>query len=126
MRLTSMPRRWTEVGLLALLLGLLAIFAALNLKAERRLVHQKGLFFELQILRSAVNLYKVVNRKNPPTLVALAMETYQLPGDGVTRRFLEGSPIDTDGTIRDPFGHVYHYDAETGWVRSSANGYTFW
>ncbi|MBI2345929.1 MAG: hypothetical protein HYV03_03425 [Deltaproteobacteria bacterium] len=121
-----MSRRWSEV-LAAFLLFILVVGAVgLTMRAQQRLAQQRSLAFELQILRSAVALYKVVKRQNPPSLVALATETYRLPGDEETRRYLQASPLERDGSVRDPFGTVYVYEAGSGWIRSSTKGYEFW
>lgn len=129
MELKSPSRRWTEVAIVIVILGLVSALAAINMRAERHLMHQKALFFELQILRNSINLYKVVNSKNPSSLLALVTEVYELKngsGASITHRYLDGSPVDPDGSVRDPFGQAYQYDEKTGWLRSSSQGYEFW
>lgn len=122
----SVPRRWVEAAVALALLLLISILAYMTLEAERRYHYQKALFFELQILRSAVNLYKVVNQENPPSLLALSTGVYHLGSEQVTHRYLDTSPVDADGVVRDPFGNPYHYETGTGWVRSASRGYEFW
>lgn len=122
----SVPRRWSEVILAVGVLLLAAVFAAYSIRVGQRLRLQKELMYELQIMRSAINLYKVVNRANPSSLQVVALGTYSLAGDDATYRYMQTSPIDSDGRVADPFGAKYHYDAATGWIRSESRGYEFW
>lgn len=126
MTIASVPRRWMEAAVAIVLLGAIGLLVTMTSIAERRLHHQRALFFELQILRSSINLYKVVNRQNPPSLIALATAVYEMPGDLAAHRYLEATPMDPDGIVRDPFGAPYQYSVETGWIRSNSKGYEFW
>lgn len=119
-------RRWVEAVLAVVILALVGGVSFVTFQAERRLQQQKVLFFELQIMRSAINLYKLVNRQNPASLTALATGVYQLPGDGSTHKYIDHAPTGPDGSVKDPFGEAYAYDPATGWVRSQARGYEFW
>lgn len=126
MSLTSPTRRWVEVLVLVLFLAVFGVLSFMNLQTERRLMHQKSLFFELQILRNAINLYKVVNKVQPPSLMVLATEVYRVPGEETTHAYMQSSPVDRDGSVQDPFGRKYQYDPATGWIRSTTEGYEFW
>jgi hypothetical protein len=100
--------------------------AASNVFYQSRNGKQRALFYQLQILRSAINLYKLINNKNPPNLEAMASGAYKFPGEELARRYIDNAPIDKAGIVVDPFGKAYYYDAATGWIRSATSGYEFW
>lgn len=119
-------RKWFERLLVALLIVVVGVLVSSNVYYQNKSGKQRTLFYQLQILRSSINLYKLINLKNPENLEALATEIYKFPGEGLTRRYIENAPIDKNGNVVDPFGNKYYYDARTGWVRSSTSGYEFW
>lgn len=101
-------------------------FVAYTTYSDFRATKQRTLYYQLQILRMGVNIHQLVEHRNPTALEDLVTRTYQLPGDSVQRRFVEGFAADANGQIFDPFGNPYFYDRITGWVRSIASGYEFW
>ena len=103
-----------------------AFLVGANIYYQRLDTRQKALFYQLQIMRNAINLYKIVEKKNPGSLVELGEGMYTFPGDKETKKFLLNAPFNKDGEMVDPFDSVYMYDNRTGWVRSSTNGYEMW
>lgn len=119
-------RRIFEYLAYAAVIMIVLFLVGSNLYYQNKLSRQKTLFYQLEILRSSINLYKVINKGNPPSLIVLAKGVYQFPGDTETKRYIENAPIDKMGQVVDPFGGAYTYDSETGWVRSATKGYEFW
>lgn len=89
---------------------------------------QKGelLIRDLSQLRSAVTLYKTVNKMNPPALTALWKETYNLAPTEPTRPYLANLKPGPGDQLMDPFGNAYAYDAQKGWVHSATHGFENW
>lgn len=119
-------RKWFERVLVLLLIVVVGILVISNVYYQNRSSKQRALFYQLQILRSSINLYKLINMKSPENLEVLATEVFKFPGEGLTRRYIENAPIDKAGNVVDPFGKEYYYDAKTGWIRSASAGYEFW
>lgn len=110
-------------------LGVIIIVALLigaNIYYQREGTKQKALSYQLQLIRSSVNLFKVVEKRNPNNLAELARAIYTFPGDAETRKFLTNVPFDKAGTLVDPFGNNYIYDPSNGWIRSGTPGYEMW
>lgn len=119
-------KRMTQnVLLVAVAVITLAIVITSN-HFENRIHNQKLLYYQLQAIRTSVNLFKAINKRNPHSLNELAVAEYQFPGDDHARRFIEILDADHTGTPLDPFGHQYIYEFDSGWVRSSTPGYEYW
>ncbi len=113
------------VVLIALLC--LAIFAlGLILKMEKRSADQMVMQYQLQAIRTSVNLFKAIEKRNPASFKELAAARFSFPGESEERHFLEGVQMDNNGEARDPFGNKYIYDPVSGWVRSNTAGYFNW
>ncbi|MBI4126106.1 MAG: type II secretion system protein GspG, partial [Deltaproteobacteria bacterium] len=103
-------------------LSLLAIailtvtLVATSIHYEREVGRQKALFYQLQLIRTAVQLYKSVRRDNPSSLETLASELYQFPGESIQRHYIEYPPEGAGSVFVDPFGTPYTYDSELAWV----------
>ena len=121
-----MQRRTLEKISLAVIALLTLTLVGTSIHFEREVGRQKALFYELQLLRTTVQLYKSIRHANPPSLEALAMEEYQFPGEEVSRRFLEYPPSHDEQKLSDPFGTPYAYDQESAWVKSATQGYEQW
>lgn len=126
MGLESPNRRWFEQTVILVLVVVVGFLVASNIYYQNKAGKQKMLFYQLQILRNSINLYKFINNKNPENLEILAAEYYKWPGEDITRKFIENAPIDKNGIVIDPFGKQYYYDGKTGWLRSASEGYEFW
>lgn len=119
-------RKWFEQIMVLILIVVVGFLAGSNIYYQNRSGKQKMLFYQLQILRSSINLYKIINRHNPDDLVDVAAGVYKFPGEEMTRRYIENAPIDADGRVVDSFGKPFHYDKATGWIRSDSRGFEFW
>lgn len=119
-------RKWFEQVLVVALVLVVGFLVASNIYYQNKSGKQKTMFYQLQILRSSINLYKLINNKNPETLELLVEEVYKFPGETLMRRYIENAPIDKHGVVVDPFGKGYYYDSKTGWIRSATSGYEFW
>ncbi|MFA4874725.1 MAG: hypothetical protein WC690_05235, partial [bacterium] len=95
-------------------------------KIERLDSKQMVMRYQLQAVRTSVNLFKAIERRNPATFKELATSTFRFPGESENRHFLEGVLVTPAGEAVDPFGHAYAYDPVSGWVRSNSAGYLDW
>lgn len=93
---------------------------------QHKLEKEKALHSQLQGLRSAVLLYKAVNKVNPTALEVLANGVFQLPDESLARKYIEHPPTISNGKFLDPFGNVYTYDGKSAWIRSTTKGYESW
>lgn len=119
-------RHGLEYVLVSIMVMAVGALVVSNLYYQNKLEKERAMFYQLQILRSALNIYKIINRNNPASLVELASGTYQFPDDDTTKKYVENAPIDKYGHVTDPFGAQYQYDSEWGWIRSGTHGYEFW
>jgi hypothetical protein len=119
-------RKWFEKVLVVALVLVVAFLAGSNVYYQNKSGKQRTMFYQLQILRSSVNLYKLINNRSPKDLESLVTEVYKFPGEDLARRYIENAPINEKGDVIDPFGRPYYYDGKTGWIRSATSGYEFW
>ena len=126
MGLSKPSRKWFEYLTVIALVGVVAFLAVSNIYYQNRSGKHKALLYQLQILRSSINLYKLINGQNPSDLVMLATSAYKFPGEEYSRRYIDNAPMDKSGKVVDPFGNPYYYDETNGWIRSATHGYEFW
>ncbi len=120
-----MKKGYEKCALITIALLTVAVMGV-SIYFERQLSNQKAMFFQLQAIRTSVNLYKAINKVTPSLLAVVADEEYKFPNEDIPRRYLSGAAVNDKGQILDPFGNPYFYDPATGWVRSSTSGYEFW
>ena len=126
MDMNAPQRRWWESVLLAIVfVGMLA-FVVNSYVLERREFKQRALYYQLMLMRQGINLFAVMEKREPANLVELAASTYKLPENGANHRYVERLPVTPDGKVLDPFGNPYRYDRKLGWVMSTTPGYEFW
>lgn len=119
-------KKWVErVASVAVAVLTVAIFLV-SMYFERQLNNQKLMFYQMQSIRTSINLYKAIKGHNPATLRELVFSEYKFPGEEVLRRYIENPNLDEAGDLVDPFGHPYLYDSESGWIRSTTGGYEYW
>lgn len=126
MKMVSLKRNKLEHVAVILVVMLVAFLVGANIYYQRQESRQRALYYQLQIIRSGINLFKVVNKRNPNNLVELAKNVYNFPGDMETRRYLSNVPFDKQGNLIDSFGNNFFYDPKSGWIRSSTGGYEMW
>ncbi|OGQ50408.1 MAG: hypothetical protein A3I09_03135 [Deltaproteobacteria bacterium RIFCSPLOWO2_02_FULL_47_10] len=123
---TKKPRAKYELVVIAVLL-VAAIVVAFGIYTKRdRLGKSTIMISELSSLRSAVQTYKTMNKANPPSLEALTKLNYSFEPGQPAQPYLNKANVGKAGAVIDPFGNPYKYDANTGWVMSSSNGYEKW
>jgi hypothetical protein len=118
--------RYVEKVILLLLAVGAVYFVAFTVYSDFKSTKERTLYYQLQILRMGVNIFQLVNHRNPRSLGDLLTRTYELPSDASDRHFVNGVILDPSGRVFDPFGNPYFYDPITGWVRSVSSGYEFW
>lgn len=122
----SLKRNKFEYVVIVAIVLVVAMLVGANIYFQRQESRQKALYYELQMIRSGINLFKVVENRNPKNLAELARDVYQFPGDKETRKYLTNVPFNDKGELVDPFGNGFIYDYKTGWIRSSTSGYEMW
>lgn len=120
-------KRKTIERLSLLAIAILTVsLVGMSIHYEREVGRQKALFYQLQLIRTAVQLYKSVRRANPFSLEVLAQEEYQFPGESIQRHYIEYPPEGEGNVFVDPFGTPYLYDVDLAWVSSNTPGYEYW
>ncbi|MBI4211157.1 MAG: hypothetical protein HY540_00830 [Deltaproteobacteria bacterium] len=101
------PFEWSTLGVVLSLSMLIGI----GLFRERITQHQSQLLMtELEYMRAGIVHYTLVHKQNPPSLAVLAKQL----------------PHVADGTVIDPFGNPYRYDAKKAWVQTTTKEYAKW
>ena len=116
----------TERIALILVAVVTIVLMVASLRFERHMANQRLLYYQLLAVRTSVNLFKALNKKNPDTLEELVSAEYAFEGEDMQRRYLETLPTNQKGIMVDPFGNPYNYDRASGWVKSSTSGYEYW
>ncbi len=120
-----MTRQGERVAVLALLVAIFIVIGMLYLQ-ERRVAKAMLLNYQLQALRTSVNLYKAIEKRNPLSLQELFEGKFRFPGNEKDRSFATCPRLGKEGECLDPFGHVFTYDKSSGWVGSSTPRYKNW
>lgn len=126
MEFKNPDRNQFEYFVVVIIIAVVAMLVGANIYYQRQAAKQKSLYYELQVIRSGINLFKVVEKRSPKNLTELARGTYKFDSDKDTKKFLYNVPFDKSGNLVDPFGNVFMYDYNTGWIRSSTKGYEMW
>lgn len=105
-----------------IILVLLSIYGTTIFLWKTRL-REEALINELRSMRIAVATFNILNTRNPKDISELAHAIFKTKfGD---ERTLVPKPILKRG-LKDPFGNIYIYDAESGWIKSSTTNYELW
>lgn len=124
-----------ETVLILAALGILMLVFLDRFYAAARPIKEIAMRTELANLRSAINNYALYNKKLPGTLKDLFEKKAASPKHSIEGaefniefhgKYIEGMTMDNDGFPLDPFGNRYSFDAKTGMVRSTTNGYETW
>jgi Tfp pilus assembly protein PilE len=91
---------------------------------------------ELANIRASINLFRLLNGRNPLSLKEMVEKKVMLPArvgsDKYTgsiflkESYLMAYAVDKEGNIIDSFGNPFFYDAIKGEVRSSTKAYENW
>lgn len=121
------PQRgwWENILFVIVFVGMLA-FILNSYVLEQKAYKQRALYYQLMLLRQGVNLFTIMEKRFPASLVELGAGSFKIEGNGVTHRYVDHFPITPDGKVVDPFGNAYKYDQKLGWVMSTTPGYEFW
>jgi len=114
-----------ELFLIVVVVALTVLMASGIYQARLRVKNSKLLINELQMMRSAISLYHVVNKSYPQELGDLLEEEYSL-GSEEMGAYLKQMPPTKQGLVIDPFGNPYYYNKQSGWISTSSQGYTNW
>lgn len=126
MPLKKLRRNQLEHLVVIVVILVVGLLVGANIYYQRLEARQRALFYQLQIIRNAINVHKIIEKRNPVSLTELAHGIYKFPGDKLTKKYMTNVPFDKEGGLVDPFGNRYIYDHKTGWVRSATPGYEMW
>jgi len=125
MELSSPRRSSLEKIIFVVLLIVIGALSGRAYMVEQKLIKQRQLSNELNLMRNAIHLYQMLKKKNPENILSLAFETYQM-GPGKPRRFLPTLKIDDNQHPIDPFGNPYDYNPKKAWVKSTTHSFENW
>lgn len=114
-----------RIAVTALIVAVVIVLSMVIIQ-ERKLYKGRLLGYQLQAIRTSINLFKAVEHRNPRNLAELTTKQFSFPGEEQERFFLQFSANGKAGKFLDPFGNPYVYNAESGWVRSSSPKYSVW
>ena len=86
-------------------------------------------------IRQSIELFKMLNNRNPEDINELLENEVMLParigkegptGSIFVHKYLMLQATDAKGNIIDPFGNPFSYDAWRGEVKSTTKGYEAW
>lgn len=103
-----------ELLIVLIIIALVAILTKGFYSSRDKMNRGKMLTRELYMLRTAITLYKVKHRSNPPSLEVITEDI----GEKLNRV--------ENGVAIDPFGNPYEYDRRTSWIHSISEGYDDW
>lgn len=111
--------------LISVLAGAFIYFAGSALRAGR----EEALRNELSNIRMSLELYRVINERNPENLTELMNQNLTLKSDRgiiLEKEYLRPFRIDKEGHLLDPFMSRYSYNMKTGVVKSQTIEYQDW
>jgi hypothetical protein len=127
--------------LTAMVVAVLVLVVAAYYQRTIRLSREVALQAELANLRTAVQLYFMLNRKFPEKLEELEQRGFLMPHSGFMPdakgeivaspapfqlSYLEGQARDSRGQLLDPFGRPYRYNPDRGTVQAGEARYRSW
>ena len=89
----------------------------------------------LSNIRTSIQLFKMLNNRNPNSLKELIEKNVMLPakigsdpytGSILDQKYLMLNAVDEKGNILDAFGNAFLYDNFRGEVRATTKGYETW
>lgn len=118
-----------ETIIVCLLVAIL--FGVLIPKYQRmaRDAREVALRMGLTNIRTAIQLYTLLNTRPPEDLKELLGKRYLIPtkdGTIFNDQYLKTLALDNEGYPIDPFGNRYIYDPKDGRVSSKTKGYEGW
>jgi type II secretory pathway pseudopilin PulG len=90
---------------------------------------------ELANIRTSIQLFRMLNGRNPKSLTELIQKNVMLParigadpysGSFFKQKYLTANVVDEKGNMLDAFGNYFCYDPVRGEVRSSSKGCDMW
>ncbi len=86
-------------------------------------LREEALMSELKSLRLAVATFNYIHQRNPKDMQELEESVFKTKSG--SERPLVSPYLKQKGLI-DPFGNVYRYDPENGWVETTTEKYSGW
>lgn len=80
-------------------------------------------------IRKGIELYQVLEGRNPADLKSLVHKRYVIATRQDTffsGEYLRAQAQDKEGNLLDPFGNRYRYDSKNGTVAPETKGYEKW
>ena len=104
-------------------------------KAVVRAARESAVKAELVNIRTSIQLFRMLNGRNPKSLNELVEKDVMLParigpgpysGSLIKRKYLLANAVDRNGNVLDPFGGHFSYDPARGEVKSGTKGCELW
>jgi len=117
-------KRVMEIAAIAGIVIVASVIIGFRMHTAGVAAKENALADQLRNVRSAVQLYFVVNNAYPSDLKTLTSEKYTIGN----RRglYLTGIVADKDNNPLDPFGNHFNYDPKNGKVAASESKYGEW
>lgn len=124
-----------EAAITLCLIGILIGVVIPRYERVARAARETALKAELANIRTSINLFRLINKRNPESLKEMMEKKVMLParvgGDPLTgsiyeQRYLMPHAVDEHGNILDSFGNRFEYNPEKGEVRTTTKGYETW
>ncbi len=124
-----------EALLVAVLVAVFVLIAADRYYSSMKSVKETAMLVEMSNIRSSLNYYLMFNGKPPISLKEMVEKGVDASRKGIegadyriviAGKYVETMTLDAEGYPVDPFGNRYSYDASTGMIRSSTQGYEKW
>jgi type II secretory pathway pseudopilin PulG len=119
-------------------LCLIGLLTGLVIPRYQRVAHvaqEEAVRTTLMNIRSSINLFRMMNGRNPASLRELIDKNVMLParigsdpysGSIFKQKYLMMNAVDAAGNILDAFGNPFTYNSAAGEVRSGTKGYETW
>ena len=118
------------------LIGILIGVVIPKYRHVARVAQETAVKTALVNIRTSINLFRMLNGRNPQDLKEMIEKKVILPArvgsDKYTgsiflkKSYLMEYAVDKEGNIVDAFGNPFIYDASTGEVRTTTEGYEAW
>ncbi|MFH0799994.1 MAG: hypothetical protein V2A66_07440 [Pseudomonadota bacterium] len=115
-----------ELLIVVIVFVVAGVLLGMGYKQQGKLEKERALHYQLQVLRTAELLYESVNKAKPESLTQLSEGRFQAEADGPKHLYIDPPPVLIGGKAVDPFGNPYAYDARTGRIKSTTQGFGSW
>ena len=131
------PKGMTVIEAVIALCVIGALIGVVILKYQRvaKEARETAVKAELVNIRTSIQLFKMLNGRNPESLNEMIEKNVMLParigadiytGSFFKQKYLMANAVDAKGNLLDAFGNPFTYDPNGGEVKSSTKGCDIW